>query len=97
MPLGQEDFIPIIPIVPILKTKTTVSFFFFPFFKDFIYLFLEKRREGEREGEKQQCVVASCAPPPGTLPAPQACALTGNRTSNTLVGRPVLNPRNYSC
>ena len=65
MPLGQEDFIPIIPIVPILKTKTTVSFFFFPFFKDFIYLFLEKRREGEREGEKQQCVVASHALPSG--------------------------------
>ena len=30
-----------------------------PLFKDFIYLFLEKRREGEREGEKHQWVVAS--------------------------------------
>ena len=29
------------------------------FFKDFIYLFLERGREGEREGEKHQCVVAS--------------------------------------
>ena len=29
-------------------------------FKDFIYLFLERGREGEREGEKYQCVVASC-------------------------------------
>ena len=67
MPLGQEDFIPIIPIVPILKTKTTVSFFFFPFFKDFIYLFLEKRRVGEREGEKHQGMVASQAPPAGDL------------------------------
>ena len=35
------------------------------FFKDFIYLFLEKRREGEREGEKHQCVVASRTPPTG--------------------------------
>ena len=33
------------------------------FFKDFIYLFLERGREGEREGEKHQCVVASHALP----------------------------------
>ena len=40
------------------------SFFFF---KDFIYLFLERGREREREGEKQQCVLASHAPPTGDL------------------------------
>ena len=34
-------------------------------FKDFIYLFLERGREGERE--KHQYVVASCAPPTGDL------------------------------
>ena len=40
----------------------------FFFFKDFICLFFrERRREGEREGEKHQCVVASCAPPTGDL------------------------------
>ena len=33
----------------------------------FIHLFLERRREGEREGEKHQCVVASCTPPTGDL------------------------------
>ena len=37
------------------------------FLKDFIYLFLEKGREGEREGEKHQCVVASHVPPTGDL------------------------------
>ena len=37
------------------------------FFKYFIYLFLERGREGEREGEKQQCVVASCVPANGDL------------------------------
>ena len=26
------------------------------FFKDFIYLFLKRGREGEREGEKYQCL-----------------------------------------
>ena len=36
-------------------------------FKDFIYLFLERGREGEREGEKHQCVVASHVPPTGDL------------------------------
>ena len=33
------------------------------FFKDFIHLFLESGREGERKGEKHQCVVAFRTPP----------------------------------
>ena len=37
------------------------------FFKDFIYVFLERGREGEREGEKHQRMVASRAPPTGDL------------------------------
>ena len=28
------------------------------FFKDFMYLFLERGKEGKREGEKHQCVLA---------------------------------------
>ena len=32
-----------------------------------MYLFLERGREGEREGEKYQCVVASCMTPTGNL------------------------------
>ena len=36
------------------------------FFKKFIY-FRERRREGERDGEKHQCVVASHMPPTGDL------------------------------
>ena len=48
-------------------------------FKGFIYLFFRERgREGEREGEKHQCVVASHVAPLGTWPATQACVLTGN-------------------
>ena len=40
--------------------------FFKPFFKkDFIYLFLERGKEGETE--KHQCVVASYVPPTGDL------------------------------
>ena len=33
----------------------------------FICLFLETGREGEREGKKHQCVVASCMPPTGDM------------------------------
>ena len=48
---------------------------FFNIFLDFIYLFLERGREGEKEGEKHQRVVASHVFPtgdpahtPGTCP-----------------------------
>ena len=37
--------------------------FYFLFLKDVIYLFLERGEGKEREGEKHQCVVASCVPP----------------------------------
>ena len=39
----------------------------FCYFKDFIYLFLEKGREGEREEQKHQYVVASHVSPTGNL------------------------------
>ena len=35
-------------------------------------------------------------PLPGTWPATQTCALTGNRTGDPLVGRPVLNTLSYT-
>ena len=38
------------------------------FFKRFyLFIFRERGREGEREGGKHQCVVASCTPPTGDL------------------------------
>ena len=47
------------------------------FKKYFIYLFLERGREGER-GEKHQCVVASHMPPTGDLaPNPGVCPRMG--------------------
>ena len=45
------------------------------YFKDFICLIFREGEEGEREGEKHQCVVASRAPPKGARPTTQACAL----------------------
>ena len=53
-------------------------------------------RAGEREREKHQCVVASHIPPTGELICNPACALTGNRTGNPLVRRPMLNPLSYT-
>ena len=43
--------------------------FSYNFLKDCIYLFIfgERGREGEREGKKYQCVVASRVPPTGDL------------------------------
>ena len=74
--------------------KKQNSFFFF---KDFyLFIFREKGREGERDGEKYQCVVASHAPPLGTWPTTQACALTGNRTGDPLVRRLTLNPLSHT-
>ena len=55
------------------------------FFKDIMHLFFRERgRDGEREGEKHQCVreiLIDClahAPQPGTAPTTQACALSRN-------------------
>ena len=42
------------------------------------FIFRQRGREGEREGEKHQGVVATHMPPAGDLAATQACALTGN-------------------
>ena len=53
-----------------LKNLTFVlkrsSSFFKRVFKDF-FIFRERRREGERDGEKHQCMVASRVPPTGDL------------------------------
>ena len=57
----------------------------------FIYFFLERGREGEREREKYRCVVASHMPPLGTWPTTQAYALTKSQTSNPLVCSPHSN------
>ena len=50
-----------------------------------LFIFREKGREGVREGEKHQCVVASHTALTGIWPATQACALTGNQTGDPFV------------
>ena len=65
---------------------------FFCFFKDFIYLFLE--REGGREKERERNNLH--APNGGTWPTTQARTLTGNQTSDLLVCRLAFNPLTHT-
>ena len=62
-------------------------------FQDFI--FRERGKEGEREGNITVWLPLTW-PPLGTWPATQACALIGNRTSYPLVHRPTLNPLSHT-
>ena len=71
--------------------------FLFIVFLKILFIFREMGREGEREGEKYQSVVASrMYPLLGTGPATQVCALTGNQTGDSLVHRPTFNPLSYT-
>ena len=64
------------------------------FVLDFIYFY---RQGKEKERERNINVWLSLAwPPLWTWPATQACALTGNRTSNPLVRRPAFNSLSYT-
>ena len=63
-----------------------------------MYLFLERGEEKENEGERNINMWLPLAHPLlGTWPATQACALTGNLSSDPLVHRPVLNLLSYTC
>ena len=59
------------------------------------YLFyFQTEQKGGRE--TSMCGCPSCAPTLGAQPATQACAPTGNRTSDPLVRRLALNPLNHT-
>ena len=67
------------------------------YFKNFIYLFLERGEGREKEREINIRVwLPLMHPLLGTWPATQAYALTGNRTSNPLAQRLVLNPLSHT-
>ena len=67
------------------------------FFKDFVYLLLERGEGKEKERERNVSVwLPLMRPLLGNWPATQACALTGNRTGNTLVLRLALNPLSHT-
>ena len=66
------------------------------FFKDFIYLFLERGREGEKEGEKYQCVVASRAPPTGDLAHNPGMCPDSELNRRLFGSQPALNPLSHT-
>ena len=73
------------------------------FKKDFIHLFFERKGEGERKRGRETLMceryidwLSLARPQLGTWPTTQACALTGNQTSDLLLRRPVLNPLSHT-
>ena len=81
-----------------MKLLWTFMHRFFVFsFKDFIYLFLERweRREKERERNINVWLPLAC-PQLGMWPTTQACALTGNQTSDPLLFRLALNSLSHT-
>ena len=65
-------------------------------FKKTLFIFREGKGGRKRGRETSMCGCLSCTPNWGTWPSPQACALTGNRTSDPLVCRPALNPLSHT-
>ena len=70
--------------------------FFNYFFKDFIYLFLERRRNKKERVRNISVWLPLVCPQLGTWPTTQACALTGNQTCDPLVHSLVLNPLSHT-
>ena len=68
---------------------------FIYFFKYFIYLFLEKEKEEERERNINVWLPVE-RPLLGTLPATQACTLSGIWASDPLAQRPALSPLSHT-
>ena len=64
----------------------------FGFLRFYLFIFRERGREGEREGEEHHVWLPLECSLLGTWPTTQACALTRNRTGDPLVCKPVLNP-----
>ena len=74
----------------------SVSQFLFSFFKDFIYLFLERGEGREKERERNINVwLPLMNPLLGAWPATQACALAENQIHDSLVCSLAPNPLSH--
>ena len=75
-------------LIPIFSLARLLKWFY-------LFIFRQRRREGERE-RNINVWLPLMRPLLGTQPETQACALIGNRTSDPMVRRPVLNPLNHT-
>ena len=78
--------------LPGMESRLGVLFLFF--FK-ILFIFRQSEKEGERERNIDVWLPLT-HPLLGTWPTTQACALTGNQTSDPLVCRPALNPLSHT-
>ena len=78
------------------KNVISLEKFAIKFFKGFIYSQRGGKVRRKRGRETSMCGCLLCNPQLGTWPTAQACALTGNPTSNPLVRRPVLSALSYT-
>ena len=62
----------------------------------YLFIFRERGREGVREGEKHQCVVASCKPPTGDLDCNPGTCPDWELNLKPLVRGPELDPLSYT-
>ena len=69
---------------------------YFLVFLNILFIFRETGREGEREGEKHQCVVAPLTPPTGDPAHNPGTCPDWESNCDPLVRRPALNPLSYT-
>ena len=70
-----------------------------PFLKKILFIDLYVERGERREKERERNIhvwLPLMHPVLGTWPTTQACALTGNRTGDSLVLRPAVNPQSHA-
>ena len=65
-------------------------------FQKTLFIFRERGKEGEREGEKHQCVVASCVLPTGDLTHHPDMCPDWESNQRPFGSQPGLNPLSYT-
>ena len=78
--------------VPESPSESSRLFFFFKDFLKFLFTFRKRGREGEREGKKHQCVVASHTPPTGDLACNPGLCPDWESNQWPFGSQPTLNP-----